>query len=91
MATEVFIVLATRQPTIQRANTSITKATYSQPCQVEPLEEILKGERSCSDCRHTYSAYFQMFQGEYSQAPTTTSHTSVTGMKIFQPRRMIWS
>ena len=57
----------------------------------EALEEILEGERCCSYCRHTYSAYFQMFQGEYSQAPTTTSHTRVTGMKIFQPRRMIWS
>ena len=25
----------TRQPTLRRANTSLTKATYSQPCQVE--------------------------------------------------------
>jgi hypothetical protein len=25
----------TRQPTMRRANTSITNATYSQPCQVE--------------------------------------------------------
>ena len=27
--------LLTRQPTIRRANTSITKATYNQPCQVD--------------------------------------------------------
>jgi hypothetical protein len=33
----------------------------------------------------------QMFQGEWSQMPTTNSHTKVTGMKIFQPKRMIWS
>src|SRR5712671_2149294 len=32
-----------------------------------------------------------MFQGDWIHSPTTTSHTSVTGMKIFQPRRMIWS
>jgi hypothetical protein len=31
----VCIELLTRQPTMRRANTSITKATYSQPCQVE--------------------------------------------------------
>jgi hypothetical protein len=31
----VRIVLLTRQPTMRRAKTSITKATYSQPCQVE--------------------------------------------------------
>lgn len=31
----VFMLVLTRQPTIRRANTSITKATYSQPCQVE--------------------------------------------------------
>ena len=37
------------------------------------------------------SLYFQMFQGDWIHSPTTTSHTSVTGMKIFQPRRMIWS
>ena len=36
-------------------------------------------------------AYFQMFQGDSNQAPTINSHTSVTGIKIFQPRRMIWS
>ncbi|MNY68792.1 hypothetical protein D3C86_2066160 [compost metagenome] len=36
-------------------------------------------------------AYFQIFQGESNHPPTTTRHTSVTGMKIFQPRRMIWS
>ena len=29
------MLLLTRQPTIRRANTSMTKATYSQPCQVE--------------------------------------------------------
>ena len=34
---------------------------------------------------------FQMFQGESSQPAITSSHTSVTGMKIFHPRRMIWS
>jgi hypothetical protein len=37
------------------------------------------------------TAQSQMFQGECNQAPTTNSHTKVTGMKIFQPRRMIWS
>mgnify|MGYP005863839173 CR=1 FL=1 len=31
----VRIVVLTRQPTLRRAYTSITKATYSQPCQVE--------------------------------------------------------
>ncbi|MNT17421.1 hypothetical protein D3C72_1525680 [compost metagenome] len=36
-------------------------------------------------------AYFQMLNGVCIQPPTTTSHTRVTGMKIFQPRRMIWS
>jgi hypothetical protein len=29
------IELLTRQPTMRRANTSITKATYSQPCHVD--------------------------------------------------------
>lgn len=29
------IELLTRQPTMRRANTSMTKATYSQPCQVK--------------------------------------------------------
>jgi len=37
------------------------------------------------------SNYFQMFQGVCIHAPTTTSHRRVTGMKTFQPRRMIWS
>ena len=32
-----------------------------------------------------------MFQGECNHAPTINSHTKVTGMKIFQPKRMIWS
>jgi hypothetical protein len=36
-------------------------------------------------------AQFQMFHGVCIQMPTTISHTRVTGMKIFQPRRMIWS
>lgn len=31
----VRIELLTRQPTMRRENTSTTKATYSQPCQVE--------------------------------------------------------
>ena len=31
----VCIELLTRQPTIRRANTSITNATYIQPCQVD--------------------------------------------------------
>jgi len=35
--------------------------------------------------------YFQMFQGDMIQPPTSTNHTRVIGMKIFQPRRMIWS
>jgi hypothetical protein len=35
--------------------------------------------------------YFQMFNGDMIQKPTTMSHTTQTGMKIFQPRRMIWS
>ena len=34
---------------------------------------------------------FQMFHDVCIQMPTTSSHTRVTGMKIFQPRRMIWS
>ena len=37
------------------------------------------------------SCHFQMLYGVCIQAPTTTSQTRVTGMKIFQPRRMIWS
>ena len=32
-----------------------------------------------------------MFQGECNHAPTINSHTKVTGIKIFQPKRMIWS
>ena len=35
--------------------------------------------------------HFQIFNGDWIHRPTTTSHTSVTGMKIFQPSRMIWS
>ena len=37
------------------------------------------------------SPYFQIDQGDSIHRPMTTSQTSVTGMKIFQPRRMIWS
>ena len=37
------------------------------------------------------AVHCQMFQGDWIHRPTTTSQTSVTGMKIFQPRRMIWS
>ena len=37
------------------------------------------------------SAHFQMLYGDWIQRPTTTNQTRVTGMKIFQPRRMIWS
>ncbi|CFN79812.1 Uncharacterised protein [Bordetella pertussis] len=33
----------------------------------------------------------QMFQGVCIQIAKTTSHTPVSGMKIFQPKRMIWS
>src|SRR3989344_1528129 len=36
-------------------------------------------------------AYFQIFQGESNHPPTNNKYTSVTGIKIFQPRRMIWS
>ena len=36
-------------------------------------------------------AYFQMFQDVCIRPPTSSSQMSVTGMKIFQPRRMIWS
>jgi hypothetical protein len=32
-----------------------------------------------------------MFQGVCIHTPTTTSQTNVTGIKIFQPKRMIWS
>src|SRR3989339_488449 len=32
-----------------------------------------------------------MFHGVCIHTPTTTSHTKVTGIKIFQPKRMIWS
>jgi hypothetical protein len=37
------------------------------------------------------SNYFQMFHGVCIHTPTTTNQTSVTGIKIFQPNRMIWS
>jgi hypothetical protein len=37
------------------------------------------------------SNYIQMFHGVCIHTPITTSHTKVTGMKIFQPSRMIWS
>ena len=33
----------------------------------------------------------QMLAGEWSQTPTTNNQIKVTGMKIFQPKRMIWS
>ncbi|MCY1377408.1 hypothetical protein D9M69_649800 [compost metagenome] len=36
-------------------------------------------------------AYFQMFHEVCIRPPTSSSQTKVTGMKIFQPRRMIWS
>lgn len=54
----VRIELLTRQPTMRRANTSMTKATYSQPCQ---LETHVKSEthnwfgRSARNCRLTRS------------------------------------
>jgi hypothetical protein len=35
--------------------------------------------------------YFQIFQGVCIQTPMTTNHTNVTGINIFQPKRMIWS
>jgi hypothetical protein len=31
-----------------------------------------------------------MFQGVCIQTPMMTNQTKVTGMKIFQPKRMIW-
>ena len=53
----------------------------------ETREKVL--DRCCL-C-HGSLLYFQMFQGDWITRPTTTSQTSVTGMKIFQPSRMIWS
>ena len=38
-----------------------------------------------------YSTYFQMVNGVCIHRPITISQTSVNGMKIFQPKRMIWS
>ncbi len=35
------MLVLTRQPTVHRENMSITKATYSQPCQVETYVESL--------------------------------------------------
>ena len=35
--------------------------------------------------------YFQRFHDVCIRPPTSSSQTRVTGMKIFQPRRMIWS
>src|SRR5690606_27374760 len=35
--------------------------------------------------------YCQMFQGVCIQIARTTSQIPVSGMKIFQPKRMIWS
>jgi hypothetical protein len=35
--------------------------------------------------------YFQILNGVCIHTATTTNHTRVTGMKIFQPSRMIWS
>ena len=35
--------------------------------------------------------HFQIFSGVCIQTATTISQTSVTGMKTFQPNRMIWS
>lgn len=37
------------------------------------------------------SNYFQMFQGVCIHTPMNTNQTNVTGMNIFQPKRMIWS
>lgn len=91
MATEVFFLRELHRDLATEGVAASQGHALGQFPEHEALEEILEGERCCSYCRHTYSAYFQMFQGEYSQAPTTTSHTRVTGMKIFQPRRMIWS
>ena len=44
-----------------------------------------------ADMFFSASPYFQIDQGDWIHRPTTTSQTSVTGMKIFQPKRMIWS
>ena len=54
--------------------------------QQEAGEDVLDG----GEGRHG-SPHFQMLNGDWIHRPTTTSQTSVTGMKIFQPRRMIWS
>jgi hypothetical protein len=37
------------------------------------------------------SLHHQIDQGVCIQAPTMTSQINVTGIKIFQPSRMIWS
>jgi hypothetical protein len=54
----------------------------------EAGDDVLDG----SEGGHGWSSFhFQMLNGDWIHRPTTTSQTSVMGMKIFQPRRMIWS
>ena len=55
-------------------------------------ENVLGAEEvETSDGMLSNSLHFQMFQGVCIQTPMISSHTSVTGMNIFQPNRMIWS
>lgn len=52
------MLVLTRQPTMQRENTSITKATYSQPCQVDTYVKSLIHSwfgRCALNCRLTRS------------------------------------
>jgi hypothetical protein len=47
--------------------------------------------RAANEASEMVTIYSQMFQGDWIHTPTTTNHSSVIGMKIFQPKRMIWS
>src|SRR5690606_39438658 len=59
--------------------------------QQEAGEEVLEREGGCQGVGCHGWIQLKMLYGVCIQAPMTTSHTRVTGMKIFQPRRMIWS
>ena len=64
----------------------LEKKSDSEKALTEELLLVFKVGVDISD-----SNYFQMFHGVCIQTPITTSHTKVTGMKIFQPKRMSWS
>ena len=78
--------LLTRQPTMRRAKTSTTKATYSQPCQVDTY---VKSDTQSSLGRSALKTRLTWSNGHGALASGVVVRTTLPRITPRSPRRRI--